>query len=1412
MRPSRAGSPGLIPAVSRPTAAVGWGCWLLFFLLWQAPLTLVAQDYSIEWKNVAAGGTASTCGLFSGSLRLGQPSTWAPTTNGPFALTGRFFALPAPNAPRILTQPQSATNDAGSTVVFSVTAAGLPPLAYYWFKNGSALADGGNVSGATSNVLTLAGVLGADSGAYQVVVSNSLGSATSRAASLTVRDPVIVTNPVNQCALAGQIPALSVVAVGTQPLAYQWWRNGSAVNGATAATLVLTNAGCADAGSYFAIVQNSLGCATSTVATLNVRDPFITLHPMSASREAGQSVTFSVGAVGTPPLGYQWRQEGLARPGATAATLSLSNLVGSDAGRYDAIVTNACGGVTSSVATLTVNRATLDTNFIAGADGSVRALVAQPDRKVLVFGSFTQLGGQPCTNLGRLNADGSLDTTFRPQFGTHYQDRIDSIVVQDDGRILVGGHFTWLCGQIRQNLGRLNPDGTLDAGFDPQVVGDPSGFGYPCPLVEALALQADGKILVGGCFTTLGGHPRRNLGRLNPDGTLDTGFRADTDSTVMSLAVQPNGMIVAGGFFSTLAGQPRAHLGRLYPDGTLDEWLQPSLDREVRSVIIDMSGRILVGGAFAWVDWLPRTNLARFWDDGTLDESFHPEASEPWPSSAHWVDSLTAQADGDILVGGAFSLLNGEPRNGIGRLDDLGRLDLTFNPAPLPERAYCFALQPDGGVVVGGGFTNLAGRACANLGRLNPAGAVINEIIDFFVGQNLLTWRRFGPSPEIQRATFEFSTNGTEWTLLGQGTRFGSEWVLVGVSKPVGGVVRARGYTPESLVECYYPDVWVTQLANQVRCLGEDATFSVTVLSSLPLWYQWRHGGLEIPGATDPSLTLTNLQTWDEGSYAVMVSSPPGFLRAYTYPADLTINCATLDLAFNPGPNAQVTALALQPDGQVLVGGYFTELGGQARERLGRLLPDGSVDVAFAPAANDGVRALAVQPDGKLLVGGYFTELAGQRRDRLGRLNPDGTIDLAFDPGADGLVAALAIQTDGRILVGGNFTWLGGQPRAGLARLQASGAVDPDFNPGASSTVSTLALTADGSLLVGGGFASLAGQPCFYLGRLHPEGTFDATFNAGMETPWVSALAPQADNRIVIGGWFGRVAGQARLNLARLEPDGALDVAFRADVEGPTLEGPQHPQIHSAAVQADGKVLLAGQFARLGGRSRHHLGRLMPDGTPDPTFNPGAGYFPVYALAPQPDGKLLVGGAFTNLAGQARRNLGRLNATEPATQSLSYDGARLTWLRGGTSPEVLRATFELSTNATTWSLLGQGTRIAGGWSLVGLPLLPKGVVRARGQVAGGVQNGSSWFVASTLAVDPNTPPRVLTTGTGFGYQTNGFGFNATGLIGQTVVIEGSTDLLAWAPIGTNRFRGTILRFVDSTATSSPYRFYRLRLQ
>lgn len=1236
-------------------------------------------------------------------------------------------------APICLTPPRQMETNLGASVVFTVAAEGLAPLAYRWQKDGADLVEGPRLLGTRGSVLTIGGLVAEDSGAYSIVLSNLFGEVTALVVNLRLRDPYIAAPPTSQVASVGTNVMFGVTAMGTAPLSYQWYRDGSAVPGATSAILTVTNVQGAEDGCQFVVVVcNASGCATSAVAVLNVIRAF---QPDSLN---------------------------------------------------------------------------------AVANGTVWALAVQADGKILLGGDFTSLGGQNRGYLGRLQPDGSLDTTFTTAADAA---SVLSLTVQPDGAILVAGGFTTLAGQTRNRLGRLRPDGTLDPDFNPGANG----------AIQTVLLQPDGHILVGGSFTTLGGQARSRIGRLHSDGTVDTTFNPGANSTVYALALQPDQKILVGGSFATLAGQSRSRIGRLNADGSVDSLFNPGASGTVQCLLVQADGRILVGGEFATLGGLACGSIGRLKSDGSLEASFNPGADST-------VYSMVAETDGGVMVGGAFTNLGGQVCRRLARLKADGSLDRSF-VADTDKTVCALGFQADGSLLIGGTFTNLSGQARGRMGRLgNPQAPSQSLTLD----GSTITWLRGSAGPEVWRTTFELSTNSaTSWLELGPGVRVAGGWRGSGLPGLPNTVVRARGFLagatgnasgwfvettggaplittqPQALLtnatatvvlwaaaEGTLPLDWqwqkdgvglvenapalgtrsnvlvipsvsasdagsysvvvsnafgwaisrpalvrvmdpllLVQPANQAVFVGENAVFRIGAAGTPPLLYQWYRNGLALPGATEICLTVTNVQWADDDTpFQVVVSSVGGSVTS----AVALLKAATPAVAdsFNPTANNTVWSLAVQQDGKILVGGDFTMLGGQLRNYLGRFDADGRLDTSFAPGVdNPTVSSLLVQGDGQILVGGGFTRLAGQPRPHLGRLRENGTLDLSFDPGADNQVRAVATQPDGKILVAGDFAILGGVARQRIGRLNPDGSLDVAFNPGANATVYALAVQPDGRIVVGGSFTTLGGQSRNRLGRLLPDGTVETAFDPGASQPVYSSavygLAVQPDGKILVAGSFTLLGGQPHNRLGRLLPEGAVDNSFNASADN---------SIYSLAVQADGKVLVGGSFVSLNGRSQWGLGRFNSDGTVDPTFLPGTENT-VRAVAVQADGGILVGGSFTNLAGHPRTRLGRLRNTMAAWQSLTLEGTTVTWLRGGSSPAVAWTAFDLSTNGgAAWLSLGAGVPVPGGWQCGGVGAFPEATVRARGLVTGGYSAASGWFVETVTGapVFLGQPQSVLT--------------------------------------------------------------------
>jgi uncharacterized delta-60 repeat protein len=359
-------------------------------------------------------------------------------------------------------------------------------------------------------------------------------------------------------------------------------------------------------------------------------------------------------------------------------------------------------------------------NAMAGANGFISTLLLQADGRLLIGGDFTAFNGLPKVRLARLDANGVLDATFNT--GTGFSDPVQKIAAQPDGRLVIGGSFTNVDGANRNRVARLNVDGTLDLTFDP-------GAGADNP-VSAVALHSDpahaGKIVLGGAFATFNGQSRPFVARINPDGTLDGGFNTGTgpDAKVNALALQMDGKVVIGGDFTNVNGTVRQRLARLNADGSLDTAFGTNglfgADGSVRAITLQSDGRILVGGVFTNFNGLPVNRIVRLLADGTLDPAFTPNFNPALGGNGE-ILTIVVQADGKILVGGDFTSFSGVTRNRFTRLKEDGTVDPTINFG-LGANSFVAAAVvqlTDGKIIVGGGFTQFDGQPRNFLARLH---------------------------------------------------------------------------------------------------------------------------------------------------------------------------------------------------------------------------------------------------------------------------------------------------------------------------------------------------------------------------------------------------------------------------------------------------------------------------------------------------------------------------------------------------------------------------------------------------------------------------------------------------------------------------------------------------------------------
>lgn len=403
----------------------------------------------------------------------------------------------------------------------------------------------------------------------------------------------------------------------------------------------------------------------------------------------------------------------------------------------------ACAALTVYHHPVIASPGDLDLGFNPIVNGTIISVALQSDGMILIAGRFSEVNGISRNGLARLHATGVLDQGFHPSSITS-DFEIHSIALQIDGRILLGGSLTEAGAATLTGLTRLNADGSLDHGFSPVVDGSPRQS------VERIVLQPDGKILLAGNFTKVNGVARNSMARLNPDGTLDLDFyplaELSNEHNVYDLALQPDGKILA-----IRVGRvgPTFHedFVRLNANGTVDTRFHVDTNDEVEGLALQADGKILIAGDFTTVRGVPRSGLARLHADGTLDFDFTPGAY----GSSYVIQS---RLDGAILIGG--DLIG----SGLQQLNTSGTLDTNFT-SNVNNSVHQIAIQGDGKILIAGQFTLVNGMPRSHIARLigHPGSEVSLGLLSVFKGL---------PGFELSSVTartvvVEASTNLVDW-------------------------------------------------------------------------------------------------------------------------------------------------------------------------------------------------------------------------------------------------------------------------------------------------------------------------------------------------------------------------------------------------------------------------------------------------------------------------------------------------------------------------------------------------------------------------------------------------------------------------------------------------------------------------
>jgi uncharacterized delta-60 repeat protein len=507
------------------------------------------------------------------------------------------------------------------------------------------------------------------------------------------------------------------------------------------------------------------------------------------------------------------------------------------------------------------------------------------------------------------------------------------------------------------------------------------------------------------------------------------------------------------------------------------------------------------------------------------------------------------------------------------------------------------------------------------------------------------------------------------------------------------------------------------------------------------------------------------------------------------------------DVAFDAttAMNGDIYALALQSNGQIVVGGAFTQVGTTPESRVARLNTDGSLDTTFLDSlsgVNGSIYTMANQSDDRIVIGGAFNFVNGISRNFIARLMTDGTLDTSFNPGsgANGNVNALAetfVNGVRKLYAGGAFTSFNSVSTGYFVRLNNTGTPDSSFSTGTGfdGVVYTIAVYPTnsiyaGKLLVGGNFTHYNGSAVSHLVRLNVDGSVDTTFNPGTSAnDIVRTLAIQLDGRVVAGGNFTSFNGTSANHIVRLNTDGSVDTAFATAV-GAGLDS----VVDAIVLQPDNRIVVVGQFSLNNGILRNRITRLLPTGAVDTGISFGSGANgAINATLIQPDGMIVIGGGFTTFNGQAHDRIARIyggssisgSVVVPAGSALVQESTPNGVIDANENVSLLFA-FRASAGANVSNLVATLVATNG-------ITLPSPASQSYGALTVSGPSASRLFA---FAVDPA--------------YTNGQQITATFILQDGTNTLGTAGFTYALGISTNMFANTNIIYINDNTNASPY--------
>ena len=710
-----------------------------------------------------------------------------------------------------------------------------------------------------------------------------------------------------------------------------------------------------------------------------------------------------------------------------------------------------------------------------------------------IGGLFTAYASNARPSFRMLDSSGSISSSYN--IGNGVNDYVTTIATQSDGKILVGGAFSTYSGSTSPRLVRINTNGTRDTTFN---VGSAGVNNTPYGIV----VQSDGKVVFAGSFNSYSGSGVNLIARANTNGTLDNTYTpgAGFNSTVYSLELQSDQKIIAAGNFTTYSGSTKNYIARINTNGTSDTGSSWNTGvgfgaLTYATALVPSNQKIIVGGNFTTYSGSSQLRIVRLNTDGTRDTTFNPgTAGANGP-----IYTVATQTNDKILAGGAFTAYSGSTANSIVRINTDGTLDTSFNTGVGFDTAvYNIAVQFDGKVLVQGIFNAYSGSVARGVIRLNSDGTVDNTFNrNFSINSTAISGK-----PMVQLS------NGS--IALG-GSYTGDKVGYVATLGSAGNTNAQSIISSQGISNNVYT---VVRQSNGKIILGGNFNF----YSGSSIGYML---SLESDGTRTPTGSLWNPGTGFNSTVNSMTTQSDGKIVAgggfTTYSGSGATRIArintngTIDTTFNIGTgiNNTTNALAVQADGKIVAAGQFTTYSGSNKNRIVRINTNGTSDTGSSWNIGTGLNGTAntvlIQPDQKIVVGGTFTLYSGSTSNYIARINPNGTIDTGsswnIGTGFNTTpVNSVVIQSDGKIVAGGAFTTYSGSGATRIVRINTSGSIDtaPSWNPGTSfnGTVNIVAIEpGTGKIMVGGGFTSYSGSLVNRIARLNTNGTLDNTFN-----------------------------------------------------------------------------------------------------------------------------------------------------------------------------------------------------------------------------------------------------------------------------------------------------------------------------